>query len=224
MLDRSVPAPLESIRRSSGEHVAGYIRRLIFAGTLRPGDRVPQDEVAGILGVSRIPVREALLQLAQEGWVTVELHRGAFVNAISAETIRDHYTLYGMICGFAARRALSRGSEDLPSRLRKISEAVARTDDEAEISSLSVEYHRTVLDEARNPRIGLLVKSLSVMVPGEFFTEVPHAVSVQKRGLAAITRAMQRRDGESVAGEYLKVMQQVGERVVELFEKRGLFG
>jgi DNA-binding GntR family transcriptional regulator len=51
------------IRRSSGEQAAIYIRGLIFQGRLRQGDRVPQDEIARTLGVSRIPVREALLSL-----------------------------------------------------------------------------------------------------------------------------------------------------------------
>src|ERR1700737_3277935 len=102
------PARGAMIRRSSGEHAALYIRRLIFDGELRPGARVPQDEIAQTLGISRIPVREALIALEREGWVTIEMHRGAFINAIDAHAVRDHYELYGLVYGFAARRALAR--------------------------------------------------------------------------------------------------------------------
>jgi len=129
-----------------------------------------------------------------------------------------------MICGFAARRGLTRGAPDLAGRLTKISDAIVRATDEAEISRLSVEFHRTVLDEAHNPRIGLIVQSLSVIVPGAFFVEVPDAVPPQKKGVAAISRAVERKDVESIDTEYRKTMQQVGEKVIELFEARGLFG
>jgi len=50
----------------------------MFDGTLGPGEKIPQDDVAGVLGISRIPVREALIALEREGRVTIELHRGAF--------------------------------------------------------------------------------------------------------------------------------------------------
>ncbi len=65
-------APEPITRRSSGDEAARFIRRAIFDGTLRPGARVPQDQVAEALGISRIPVREALIALEREGWVTIE--------------------------------------------------------------------------------------------------------------------------------------------------------
>ena len=63
--------------------------------------RVPQDAIAQDLGVSRIPVREALIVLEREGWVTNEMHRGAFINALDEPTVHDHYELFGLIYGFA---------------------------------------------------------------------------------------------------------------------------
>ncbi|HLT70291.1 MAG TPA: GntR family transcriptional regulator, partial [Acidimicrobiales bacterium] len=65
-------------RPPSGAEVAAlHVRRMIFEGRLRPGDRVPQDAVAAELGISRIPLREALIALEREGWVRLEAHRGA---------------------------------------------------------------------------------------------------------------------------------------------------
>jgi DNA-binding GntR family transcriptional regulator len=60
-------------RKSNGEEAAIHIRRMIFDGELRPGERVPQDEIALALGISRIPHREALVALEHQGWVTNEL-------------------------------------------------------------------------------------------------------------------------------------------------------
>ena len=77
---------------------------------LKPGTRVPQDDIARVLGVSRIPVREALIALEREGWVTIEMHRGAFVNALDEQAARDTYELFGLVYGFAVRRANGRAS------------------------------------------------------------------------------------------------------------------
>jgi hypothetical protein len=64
---------------------------------------------------------------------------------------------------------------------------------------------------------------MSALVPGDFFDSVPDAVEVQRRGLAAIVRAMKQGDGEKVAIEYVKVMRQVGIKVAQLFDERSLF-
>ena len=111
---------VEFIRRSSGEQAALYLRRLIFDGRLEPGARVPQDEVAQALGISRIPVREALIALEREGWVTIEMHRGAFVTQLDEQAVRDHYELYGLVYGFAVERAVERGTPDFAAQLRKL--------------------------------------------------------------------------------------------------------
>ena len=112
------PADAGVVRRSSGEQAALHIRGLIFGGELRPGDRVPQDDIARTLGISRIPVREALIALEREGWVRIEMHRGAFISAIDAQVVRDHYELYGLVYGFAARRAFGRDDHDLVVHLQ----------------------------------------------------------------------------------------------------------
>src|SRR6202042_2251332 len=133
------------VRTPSGEHIASHVRRLIFEGELRPGTRVPQDTIAGDLGVSRIPVREALIVLEREGWVTNEMHRGAFINALDEQSVHDHYELYGLIFGFAAQRALSRRSADLPTRLAEIQEEFAEATSPSEHYRLSLEFHGSIL-------------------------------------------------------------------------------
>jgi DNA-binding GntR family transcriptional regulator len=211
------------IRRSSGEHAALYIRRLIFDGELRPGARVPQDEIAQTLGISRIPVREALIALEREGWVTIEMHRGAFISAIDAQAVRDHYELYGLIYGFAARRALARRDPDLLERLGVIERQIVSTDDPVEMGRLSVEFQAVMADAAHSPRIKVVLRAMSALVPGEFFVEVPGAMDVQRRGLPAVLKAARRWDEEKVADEYLRVMRRMGDKVVQLFKDRGLF-
>jgi DNA-binding GntR family transcriptional regulator len=211
------------VRTPSGEHIATHIRRLIFEGELRPGMRVPQDAIANDLGVSRIPVREALIVLEREGWVTNEMHRGAFINALDEQAVHDHYELFGLIYGFAAKRALARGSAELPQQLAEIQKSFAQTDSPAELFDLSMAFHSSIVRATASPRITVALRALSALVPGNFFELVPDAVEVEKRGLAAIVRAMQQRDGGKASAEYVKMMRRVGNKVAQLFDERALF-
>ena len=211
-------------RQSSGEQAARYIRELIFEGRLAAGSHVPQDEIAEELGMSRIPIREALISLERQGWVHIERHRGAFVHALDPTAVHDHYELYGLIYGFAARRGIERSDDSFAGRLDHYAEEVKRlTDDPAAFGQVAKAFHAHVLDAARSPRIAVALRSLSSLVPGEFFARVPGSIAVERKGLAAIARAVERADADAAAEAYGAMMRPIGELVVELFESRGLF-
>jgi DNA-binding GntR family transcriptional regulator len=212
------------VRRSSGEQAAIYIRRLIFDGHLRPGIRVPQEQIARTLGISRIPIREALIALEREGWVTIELHRGAFVNALDARAVSDTYDLFGLVYGFAVRRAIERGDDAVGDRLATLERTIASTDDADEIGRAVIEFHATIVDAAHSPRVKVVLRAMSGMIPGNFFALVPGAVESERKGLAAIVRSVARGDADKAADGYARMMRRQGELVVELFEERGLFG
>jgi DNA-binding GntR family transcriptional regulator len=215
---------IDTTRLSSGDQAALYIRRLIFDGDLRPGTRVPQDEIAQTLGVSRIPVREALIALEREGWVTIELHRGAFINALDEDAVRDHYELYGLVYGFAAQRALTRSpSGELTDTLDELVKDLRRTKAPEDVTQLTVRFHRAIVDAARSHRIKVVIRAMSGMVPGDFFSLVPDAIAIERRGLPAIAKAIRDDDHDRVADEYVRMMRSVGEKVVHLFKSRGLF-
>jgi DNA-binding GntR family transcriptional regulator len=86
---------MRRIRRSSdlSERVAERLREAIFRGDLGPGRRVRQEELADRLGVSRAPVRQALVILEREGLVQADRLRGAIVAPLTVELIRDLYEL-----------------------------------------------------------------------------------------------------------------------------------
>src|SRR3954454_5062404 len=121
------PAPLID-RTSSGDLVAIHVRSLIFNGMLRQGDRVHQDDIARQLGVSRIPVREAIIALDREGWLTIKTHRGAFVHGLDEDALRDHYELLGLVYGLAARRTTERATDDGLQQLRDAQQQLGLAD------------------------------------------------------------------------------------------------
>src|SRR5437588_655986 len=210
-------------RRSSGDEAALLIRRMIFEGELRPGERVPQDDVAAMLGISRIPVREALIALEREGWVTIEMHRGAFVNAVDANSVRDNYELFGLVYGFAAQRAIARAGPELVERLTELKNASDATDDPAEFGRLATAFQSTVVDAAQSPKVKAVLRAMTPLLPGEFFGLVPDALGVWRRGFGRVLKAFKRGDSEATAAEFARTMREIGETVVAVFEERGLF-
>lgn len=220
----SLPPPGEAmVRRSSGEQAALYIRRLIFDGRLRQGDRVPQDEIARTLGVSRIPVREALLSLEREGWVTIRPHRGAFIGSLDEAAVRDHYALYGLVYGFAAQRATERSTPELVSRLGAVCDRLDGEDDPAAVARLNREFDGLIMKTASSPRLRAVLRAMVGIVPGNFFALVPGAVEVERAGSRTVLQAIAAGDGGAAAGAYATMLQRQGDLVADLFKSRGLF-
>jgi DNA-binding GntR family transcriptional regulator len=223
--DPVLPPPAEAFFRvSSGEQVRQYVRRRIFDGVLKQGQRVPQDAIARALGVSRIPVREALIALEREGWVTIIPHRGAFVNPIDESAVRDHYELFGLIYGFAARRAAERQGEALARLLLPLQRRIgAAGEDSGEMFAATIAFHRAVVAAANSPRLRTLLRQATNIVPGNFFERVPGTGKLEKQGTAAILRAVKRQDAAGAAQAYAEMMRKQGDLVVSLFRAKGIF-
>lgn len=210
------------VRQASGEQAAAYIRRLIFDGELLPGTRLPQDQIAKALGVSRIPVREAVVALEREGWVTTRLHKGAFINSFDEDTIRDHYELYALLYGLALKRTIARHDPEVLDRMATLARKVAATSDPAEVQDGAVAFNLTVIGAAHSPRIVVVLRAMSALVPGPFFEQVPAAIPHAQRGFAAIVRHAKKGDAERAAEEYSRMLGRQAEAVVELFRRRNL--
>ena len=221
-----LPSPGEGLARlSSGEQARLYVLRLIFDGVLRQGQRLPQDAIAAALGVSRIPLREALIALEQEGWVTIVKHHGVFVGSLDESVVRDHYELYGLFYGFAARRATERqGGVELARNLAPIQKRIAGAgEDLDEMFHATLAFHRVVVTAAQSPRIGSVLALMTGLVPGNFFELVPGTAALEKLGTAAVVREVRRENAEGAAAKYAAMLGKQGDLVVELFRRKGLF-
>lgn len=95
-LPGGLPAGLPTVstpRTSTSRMIADALRAAIVDGTLAPDAPLRQDAIARHFSVSAIPVREALRQLASEGWATIEMHKGASVASLSADEAREIYEM-----------------------------------------------------------------------------------------------------------------------------------
>jgi DNA-binding GntR family transcriptional regulator len=84
-------------QRSAEEAVTEALRNAIHQGYLKPGQRLSQAELAEQLGVSRIPLRDALRRLESEALVTMNGRRGTWVSSLSVDTIKEMYEIRIML-------------------------------------------------------------------------------------------------------------------------------
>jgi DNA-binding GntR family transcriptional regulator len=165
-----IRVPLAVPRRQSLKEVAAdYIRDQIFSGQLHAETRIDQDKIAEALGVSRIPIREALITLESEGVVKTKARRGVFVASLETEDILDHFVMYGLLSGLAAQRVAEKRPEGIVEQLAQLSKQMRDTDDPAEHDSLNYEFHRVINRAGGSRRLLSVLRTLSNSMPSQFF-------------------------------------------------------
>jgi DNA-binding GntR family transcriptional regulator len=122
--------------------VLGAIKHAILTGELRPGDSLVETDLAGLLGVSKTPVREALKTLAGAGLVTMSPYKGATVRAVDDELVRSIYDLRLLLEPEAVRRAV-RGGGEWAAAQRALRTA-GHTAGAAERSLANRDFHRAL--------------------------------------------------------------------------------
>ena len=155
--------------------------------------------------------------------MTIELNRGAFVNAFDEAAVLDHYALYGQVYGFAVARAIERspGSE-LAGKVGDIVRRMRREHDPAAFTQLARAFHAAVLDASGSRPSSTLANSLARLIPGDFFVLVPEAMAIERRALPSIARLIEAGDADGASDAYGAMMNRVGQQVLALFEARGI--
>ncbi|MGH3066596.1 MAG: GntR family transcriptional regulator [Gaiellaceae bacterium] len=150
----------EPLAGNASVGAAEVIRQAIVEGAYAPGARLKEEELARELGISRTPVREALLVLQAEGLVDASPNRGATVRVHDAEDLDDLYQLRALLEGYAARRAAARGSEELVGVLWASCNRFDGLSD-GDVRALVKEnfvFHNAILDAAGSARVADMVR------------------------------------------------------------------
>ena len=184
----------------SHEQVAGEIRQLILGGLLGPGQPVNQDEIAERLGVSRMPVREALRTLAVEGLVQFHPNRGAVVTELSRRDMEELYALRIMLEGPAARRSAENMTSEHLTGLQGLIKEMERLRDgpRAEWAEVHYRFHLSLYEAAGMPRLGRLIAGLRNLVEpySRIYIRLPERMRQAEREHRDLVAACRKRDGE----------------------------
>jgi DNA-binding GntR family transcriptional regulator len=142
--------------------VVDELRALILGGTYSAGQRLNQSELAARLGVSRIPIRDALQILAAEGLVELQGRAGATVSNISVEDLQELYDMVEAIEPLASRLAVANIGRVQILQMQRLHELMQKTEDDEEWLSANHEFHALLYRSSHRPRMVTLIDNLRV--------------------------------------------------------------
>jgi DNA-binding GntR family transcriptional regulator len=187
------------------------LRGRILTGELAGGDRLAEVELAGELGMSRTPVRQALLRLAAEGLVEVAPNRGARVIVRSDQELEHVFELRARLEGLAARQSATRATPEQIEMLDELAHEIGvyvRKRDMVVVTELNSRFHSTLIEIANSATLATSVAGLmhaSVLArTQESFDDAAHERSIAHH--IEIVAALRARDGawaESVMHSHL---------------------
>jgi len=149
--------------KSLKEQVYEYLREQMRRGEILPGSAIDMEETSKKLGVSKTPLRDALLQLEAEDFVTILPRRMVVVNALTEQDIRNYYEIIGALESIALLKAFPRLGPPEIDRMQELNggmaEAVARGDFDAYYEK-NLAFHNTFVDLCGNASLVKLVRNL----------------------------------------------------------------
>lgn len=180
------------------------ILELVHRGDLAPGTRVRDSLLATRLGVSRTPVREALLQLVREGVLDADMGRGFSVCRLDPTEMRETGTILAELEVLALKTSGDFSSERL-SRLSAIDRELAQTRNDVErLVALEEEWHRTLVSGCPNQRLREIIATLW-QVPRRYmraYLRESRRVSLSTQHHARIIEALRRNDRGGAAERF----------------------
>jgi len=227
------------------EHITEQIRKVIFEGALKPGDKLPSEKkLAETFHVSKATLREALRSLEVLGFLEIRkgASGGAFVTEIDMRKARDSFTNFLLFKNLslsnlsevrlllepyvAEKAALEITEEDLKrlENLNKECEYVLKHDIPIESRKNEIEYHKIIGNICGNPILmfildfveNLLIDTKEILQPSKEFSQ--KVLNAHKR----IYRALRKRDPRKVREEMIKHVKEVEKDLMTLQKERGI--
>ena len=186
-------------RRKVTDWVYEELKGAIVDLRLPPGKPLREATLAGQLGVSKTPVREALTRLEQEGLVVTTSFKGAVVTGYSRQDLLEIYELRELLENAAARTAAeSMGEEDRAylDRILRESRKLTGAADAGKLAALLTEFDDIMFDQVHNSRIRALIENLRAHLTriGHLTAEIPGRIEASVDEHEKIVEAIAARD------------------------------
>lgn len=200
--------------RGTTEQVAGLVREAIVSGRIVPGTWLREAQLATRIGVSRIPVREALARLEAEGMVERVPFRGARVARLTLEQVNESFMLRSVLEGAAAKMATP---HILPEELTKIRGLIRQLEESArlgrneELPPLHREIHSLIYNRCGSVKLIRWLNELYNQFPRSL--RISHRFESQPQEYRAIVNAVEAGDAE-LAGKLMGEHIETGGKVI----------
>ncbi|MBM9511509.1 GntR family transcriptional regulator [Desulfogranum marinum] len=138
---------------SLSEQVYAYLRTEMINGNLTPGSTINIGEIASELGISKTPLRDALIHLELEGFVTIIPRRGVLVNELKISDVKNAYEAVGLIEAFIVEKGIEHITSSHIQELQKLNEIMIKdiqNNDFSRIFETNLEFHSVYVDSSDN--------------------------------------------------------------------------
>jgi DNA-binding GntR family transcriptional regulator len=214
--------PSTLLRVNTSDMVAERILEMLVAGELRPEDRIDLDTLAASLGVSRAPVREALLTLRRDGIIEMPFHRGAFVARFDATTIREAFELYALLHALTTARLARERPRDVLAELAVATERAQTAVGVAGFEEASREFRRIINVAAGGRHLRALLRSFSGLVPVASRLAIDGRLEEERAAVEAENEAIQAGEVERARALTIRHMRDLGDRAARVLRDRGV--
>jgi DNA-binding GntR family transcriptional regulator len=224
-MNPALPEPRSWKDFSKSAYAADYIMHLIADGKLQAGNHVPQRQIAEVLGMSTVPVREALQMLEHDGWVTIEHQRGAFVNPITEEGVKAHYEISRIIQEHFIRVVFDLESPAVFAELEDIAKAIRETDSVSEGWYLLGKFNElTVAVMPNTQRARTLMRTIrgQSYYPGNTFEVIPKLMTLTQKTLAEVARAIRSNDVERAVNAVADLNRSTAREIIKYYRESGV--
>jgi DNA-binding GntR family transcriptional regulator len=219
---RSIVNRHERQFRTVGDMVYEVLRESIQTGVFAPGERLRQDQLAEQLGVSRIPVRSALLQLESEGLIKVHPYRGATVSELTVDEMRENYEIRGVLEALALRKAAAAMTPKRLALLRRLARELNDVRDGEEFLRLRTTFYHELYDGDRHQQLVTLIEKLRNDA-GRYWLQrhVDYVSPPGERDHGEIIEYLVRDDVAGAVAFQQEHLQRVGDRLIDLMARAG---
>ena len=157
--DKPNPINFKSLR----EQVYDYLREAMNQGSLGPGATINLTEISGRLGISKTPLRDALLQLETEDFVTILPRRGCLVKALTRTEIRNLYQVIGALEASVIITEFDKITPDAVEKMIRLNQTMRNALDKTDFDgyyAANVEMHDCYLHLSSNDRLVRIVTTM----------------------------------------------------------------
>jgi len=150
-------------KKTLHEEIANNLREMIMSGELKEGDKIKEDKLCAVMGISKTPLREALRVLSAEGLIRLIPNRGSYVTTPTFDEIKEMFDVMSVLEGVCARTAAEKMSTGDLKKLEKIHHQLEknfRLKDQKQYIHHNNLYHALVQELAGNKTLNQIVNGL----------------------------------------------------------------
>ena len=203
------------------------IKSAILSLKLRPGDPLVESDLAQQLGISKTPVRDALLELEREGFVTKILFKGTYVSEVTLKDVREVFQVRAVLEGLAAQLAapfLSAEELEAAEKIIAAAEAALAEGDIVLCSEHGKRFHRLIISKADNQRLQTIILNLDDhlqrfrLLSDQINGRLNKSLREHRKILQALRRSDPIAAEEAVRGHLFSVLQDLSEEGEDTLE------